>query len=390
MPSNAGFVVLSKMLFCTLGIYGSFFTWSFLQERIATHKYLVDGVEQRFRFVFFLNTMQSLCALVVGLLTHGIMLAISSKGAKRSETDTDTPTSPTTPLSKSFPVARFIMIGFSATFASPFGYAAMQRISYPMVLTVKMCKMVPIIAIGALWHRRKYSTIKYVDCLLITMGVVGFTVFGEHDEEKSTTSSVLGVILVMINLFFDGYTNSTQDEVVKRNGFSGTAMMTFTNMSIAFWSLVALIVFEVLPPNPVTKPEFFAALRFVAQQPAALHDVVIMGMLNAVGQFFIFQTIALFGTLTVTALTVTRKVGSVLISIFAHNHSVSFEQWIALSAIILGIFLDAYINVQEKKAKDHAAYVKKHEEQHANDPVHHHHKHKRHHLHEVQRHQKEQ
>lgn len=339
-------LVVAQMCMCVVGIYICFAWWSLKQERVATQTYdMADGTKARFRSPFVINLIQSACATFVALalllLSSQPLIAVGSSGATYTRQW----------------IGKAIMIGFCCTFASPFGYAAMSRLSYPIVLTMKMGKMLPVVIVGTLWHRTKYSVEKYWTVLLITCGVISFSMLEESHEHADTgrSSSLLGLALVFVNLIIDGFTCSTQDVLVKKFHWSGNRVMLTTNTFAVLWSAAALIAFELLPSNGITTRELSNSIAFFVQQPDALVDVALMGLTNALGQFFIFQTIALFGTLTVTAMTLVRKVGSVLLSIYINNHQVSDGQWLSLAVVLLGVLLETRINIREKSAGKGAA-----------------------------------
>lgn len=347
--------VVLEMLMCVIGIYVCFAVWSLKQERVVTMPYdLGDGKMKMFKNPFVINLTQNFCAAFVGLafvlLTSGNEIDKMQSG----QTDVETSTDNKKKQQHTFPFKEIVLVGFCATFASPFGYAAMRQLSYPIVLTVKMCKMIPVILIGSLLYRAKYSLEKYMTVVLITVGVLAFSFMEEENEKADSgrkSSSLVGLGLVVINLVMDGFMCSCQDNLVKKKKWNGSSIMLATNISAFLWGVVALTSFEFLPHNGITRPELSSAIEFFVAQPESLMDVLLMGILNASGQVFIFQTIALFGSLTVTAMTLVRKVGSVLLSIYVHKHNVTGSQWAALLTVFVGIVLETRINIKEKSTK---------------------------------------
>lgn len=371
-------VVVAQMVVCVVGIYTCFGVWSLKQERVITQSYtLADGTLAKFRFPFVINAFQNFFSLLVaaGLLVlsgerlwpsstvHQESSVDGSKGGKRNTGERHW-------------VQSAAIIGFNVSFASPFGYRAMAQLSYPIVLTVKMCKMVPVVLIGSMFYRAYYSFEKYATVALITLGVLLFSFLEEKSETSGEgareSSSLTGLLLIFINLMMDGFTCSTQDQLVKRLHWSGNRVMFITNLSACTMTFLALMASEVLPLNTIVRPELTGALAFFQAAPTAFMDVLIMGVLNAAGQCFIFQTIALFGSLTVTAMTLIRKVGSVLLSIYINQHAVSLPQWISLMLVLAGIVLETKINIQEKskhsgtiKSGKEASFVNGNEQDHA-------------------------
>jgi drug/metabolite transporter (DMT)-like permease len=117
---------------------------------------------------------------------------------------------------------------------------------------------------------------------------------------------------------------------------------------------VTLLVGEYVPPgyeNFLVKPQLFEALHFLQRQPDVMYDMFAFGFLGAAGQCFIFLTIGSFGSLTVVAITTTRKILSLFISITVHGHALSEMQWAATAVIVAGVAVETYINVTKKKSK---------------------------------------
>ena len=65
--------------------------------------------------------------------------------------------------------------------------------------------------------------------------------------------------------------------------------------------------------------------------------IVKFALCSAVGQSFIFYTISNFDSLVCTTVTTTRKVFSVLLSIFLNGHKLSSQGWVGIGIASLGI-----------------------------------------------------
>ena len=74
---------------------------------------------------------------------------------------------------------------------------------------------------------------------------------------------------------------------------------------------------------------------------------------SAIGQTFIFYTITEFDSLTTTTITTTRKIFSVLLSIFLKGHKLNTQGWMGIAVASAGILgeLDAKLRGQ-KVTKD--------------------------------------
>merc|ERR1719335_402902 len=82
-----------------------------------------------------------------------------------------------------------------------------------------------------------------------------------------------------------------------------------------------------------TTGEASVGMAFMVANPEILTKVALFAACSALGQSFIFFTIATFGPLKVATVTTTRKIFSVLLSIFLKGHHLSPLGW---GGVVLG------------------------------------------------------
>ncbi|KAF8295605.1 putative UAA transporter family [Trypanosoma cruzi] len=395
-PPLSVIFVMFQIVFCVSGIYVCFGLWSIKQERVVTKPYRAvraDGEHAemaKLSTVFVLGLIQAIAGTLVGALLLLVEKMYSMYVAHSAGTGS------VGKMSKAGRLAAFRMtavMGFTNAFGSSLSYAAMRRLPYPVVLATKMSKMVPVMLVGFFWHGTRYSFSKCAACAITTGGVFFFYLLGEkhsrHEETQqhdgAALSSWLGFLLLFFSLLTDGFTNSTQDVLVKRLGWGGNRLMFYTNLATGTWLLLVLLALEALHPLAVvileaeeltstalssTSPIASALLsldtglrwylrevaplkdlsrtwHFFQRYPEALKDVLEMSFLNATGQVFIFRVISFFGSLTLTAITLLRKSGSVLLSVVVHGHQVAIGQWIALLVAFAGVVWEALMHVRK-------------------------------------------
>lgn len=338
------------LLAVSVGIWSSFAWWSVLQERLITRPYATPGGQQeKFRAPFFLNVVSYTACVGLAAVLFPIARYFNF-GEPWKSTD----------------LVATISSGFTLSLSTPCGYAAMRHLAYPIVLTAKMCKSIPAMAVGFFWYKQRYEALKYVGVLLLTFGVLGFSLFDEKNTTSSSSSAIpvagsaVGLALCIVNLVFDGYTQSSQDAIINASKAGSLQMMIIANGAAALCALGLLLLSELFPSFFATTPllneilvphELSTAMAFMERHPRAIGDLFDMAVLGAVGQVFIFAGISYFGTLTVMGLTVSRKIGSVLISIWLHDHKMTLSQYVCLVVVVLGIGLDSYQAVMSKKQK---------------------------------------
>lgn len=308
-----------------------------------------------------LNTIQSSFAAITGL----IYLFLST---------------PKGQMPSIFPTRRIlfplVLVSISSSLASPFGYASLAHIDYLTFILAKSCKLLPVMLLHLTIFRKRYPLYKYGVVLLVTLGVATFTLHHPGTSKKvaasaakqQSGSSIYGLFLLSINLLLDGLTNTTQDHVFSSpevyTRFTGPQMMAAQNvLSTALTAAYLLIMPHLsqsgilhnllpIPIPPSTETELSSAISFLTRHPEALKHVLGFGACGAVGQLFIFHTLSRFSSLLLVTVTVTRKMLTMLLSVFWFGHSLSAGQWLGIGLVFGGIGAEAVVQRQEKKAKE--------------------------------------
>ncbi|CAK7238714.1 MAG: UDP-galactose transporter [Sporothrix thermara] len=377
-----------QVAIAVVGIYGSFLTWGYLQEKLTTTTYpaaaakgLSTSATEVFHFPVFLNTVQSAMAAVTGLLYLW------------ATTPTGTPVPPIIPSSRL--LLPLLLVALTSSLASPFGYAALGHIDYITYILAKSCKLLPVMFLHVTIFRRRYPLYKYMVVAAVTAGVAVFTLHtGSHKKKASSASghTSWGMLLLGINLLFDGLTNSTQDYIFEAfRPFSGPQMMCANSlMQTAVTGAYLLVISPWLVHSGVGawlgavdevaatvasssasasaasgiwgklgSGELAAALAFLQRHPAVWRDVLGFAACGAVGQIFIFYALATFSSVFLVTVTVTRKMCTMMLSVVAFGHRLSGMQWLGVGLVFGGIGVEAQIARSEKLKKEAAKAAKK-------------------------------
>lgn len=271
-----------------------------------------------------------------------------------------------------------LLVSISSSLASPFGYASLAHIDYLTFILAKSCKLLPVMLLHLTIFRKRYPLYKYGVVLLVTLGVATFTLHHPGTSKKvaasaakqQSGSSLYGIFLLSINLLLDGLTNTTQDHVFsspnRYTRFTGPQMMVSQNVLSTVLTATYLLIMPHLsqsgilhnllpiPIPPSTETELYSAISFLARHPEALKHVLGFAACGAVGQLFIFYTLSRFSSLLLVTVTVTRKMLTMLLSVFWFGHSLSPGQWLGIALVFGGIGAEAVVQKQEKAAKERA------------------------------------
>lgn len=339
-----------------------------LQEAITTTSYPVrpptaeepEPPTERFTFSIVLNTIQSSFAAITGFI---YLFFSTPRGQK---------------VPSIFPTRRILfpllLVSISSSLASPFGYASLAHIDYLTFILAKSCKLLPVMFLHLTIFRKRYPLYKYAVVLLVTLGVATFTLHHPGTSKKAAAKtnsgrSLYGLFLLFINLLLDGLTNTTQDHVFSSphlyTRFTGPQMMVAQNVLSTVFTTAYLLVTPFLTDSPImallplpippsTGTELSSSIAFLSRHPRAMKDVLGFAACGAVGQLFIFYTLSRFSSLLLVTVTVTRKMLTMLLSVFWFGHSLTPGQWLGVGLVFGGVGAEGVVQRQEKKAKERA------------------------------------
>mmetsp|Transcript_25367 Transcript_25367/g.53596 ORF Transcript_25367/g.53596 Transcript_25367/m.53596 type:complete len:410 (-) Transcript_25367:227-1456(-) len=324
-----------QLLFGAGGIYASFLYYGSLQEDVFRYE-SEDGT--KFTMAWFLQVLESAANVVVGSLALVIM-GLTGNGAKGSSKYWGgTPDLPKKP---------FLSSGFSQVCSKGFTSLALANgLSFPVATLAKSGKMAPVMIGSLVYGGAKYSLREYFQVLAIIAG----TAILSMSKKKSSTSdsSALGVTFILLALCMDGVTGGIQKRLLadmKRVKITPQPydLMTFTNL---FMMIFALMISFGLG-------EFTKGLSYCAHNPKVFSLIWKFSMCSAIGQSFIFYTVARFDPLVCSTVTTTRKIFSVLLSIIFKGHVVPMRGWGGLGLAIAGILSEVHNKVMGGHKKLH-------------------------------------
>ena len=149
------------------------------------------------------------------------------------------------------PPPRFAVLGLTSMGSTFTSVRSLRYVIYPIQVLAKSCKPVPVMLMGALMGKR-YDLRKYINVLMIVVGVAlfmggGDNSKGENDEEKSSSSQILGIILLFISLCFDGGTGAYEDKLMSVHSVQPFDLMYNIQLGKTILAGVSLLVSICIP-----------------------------------------------------------------------------------------------------------------------------------------------
>jgi len=310
----------AKLLIGAGGIYGAFLYYGSLQEDVFRFVSPVDGTS--FKQAWFLQVLEALANVVIGFI--GMQLTNPTKG---------------------IPLRMFGISGAAQVSAKACTSLALANgLSFPVATLAKSGKMAPVMAGSLLLGGATYSIREYLQ----VAAIIGGTAIVSLGKKKGSggDNSMMGVFYIVLSLILDGVTAGFQKRLKTETAKVGVKpkpydFMFWTNL---FMCLTAFVIAGALG-------EIASGGAFLLANPEITGKIARFAVCSAVGQSFIFYTIANFDPLVLSTVTTTRKIFSVLLSIFLKGHSLSMMGWSGIGLACSGILSELQAKAGSKKSK---------------------------------------
>jgi UDP-galactose transporter B1 len=319
---SAGMSDSMKLMIGAGGIYAAFLYYGSLQEDVFRFV-AADG--SAFKQAWFLQVLEAFANVVIGFI--GMQLSGPTKG---------------------IPLRMFAISGAAQVTAKACTSLALANgLSFPVATLAKSGKMAPVMAGSLLLGGAKYDLREYLQ----VAAIIGGTAIVSLGKKKGAgaDSSQMGVVFIVLSLVLDGVTAGFQKKLKTETAKVGVKpkpydFMFYTNL---FMMLTAVVIAGALG-------EVQTGMAFCTANPEILSKIIKFAVCSAVGQSFIFYTIANFDPLILSTVTTTRKIFSVLLSIFLKGHSLSMVGWSGIGLACSGIVSEMLAkSAASKKTKSH-------------------------------------
>lgn len=171
---------------------------------------------------------------------------------------------------------------------------------------------------------------------LIVLGVALFMGGGDQSGKKkggagaegsSSSEQFIGIVLLFVSLCFDGGTGAYEDKLMSVHSVQPFDLMYNIQLGKTILAGIGLLVFN----------QMHLFLQMVQDMGFLL---LALGLSGALGQVFIFVTIAKFGALTCSIIGLSRKVTTLVASIYFFGHHLNGTQFLGLCIAVGAMVLN--------------------------------------------------
>jgi UDP-galactose transporter B1 len=206
--------------------------------------------------------------------------------------------------------------------------------------------MAPVMAGSLLLGGASYTVREYLQ----VVAIIGGTAVVSMGKKKGggSSSSSMGVFYIVMSLVLDGVTAGFQKRLKTETAKAGVKPKPYDFM---FWTNLYMCLTAVVIAGGLG--EITSGVAFCSANPEILSNIIKFALCSAVGQSFIFYTIANFDPLILSTVTTTRKIFSVLLSIFLKGHSLSSIGWTGIAMACSGIVSEMHSKATGGKPHAH-------------------------------------
>ena len=329
-PSSPSYLPKHKsmtFIFCVSGIYAAYLLYGQYQEDVFTYQsnHISSTLDTSvaFTYIWFVQVVEALTNTVMGIVGRYMTQSKKQRSVRPNQ-------------------KYFFYSGFSQVSSKALTSLALNTgLSFPLATMAKSGKMAPVMLGQLILGGTSYSIRDYLQVSAIICGTAMLGLSKAKGGAISHSTS-LGVVFIMASLAMDGITGGLQkrlkhDAQKNQHDLKGYDFMFYTNL---YMFLVALGVANL-------NGDLVNGISYCMQDPQICKLIAKFCVCSAVGQSFIFLTIAQFDPLVCSTVTTTRKIASVFLSIFTKGHHMNNQAWCGVFVACMGILSE----VQDKVGK---------------------------------------
>lgn len=319
------------------GIWASFIYYGTLQEDVFRYE-AADG--RKFTQAWYLQVLESLANVVFASIALGVIGATRRTNGAHDKTANKLANRATLSIRKGFAIS-----GASQLCSKGFTSLALANgLSFPVATLAKSAKLAPVMLGSLLLGGAKYSLRDYMQVLAIIAGTAILSLTKKKGSGELT--SQLGAVFILLALCMDGVTGGVQKRLLANMKSLSIQpqpyeFMLWTNL---FMCMLGVLISLILG-------DLTSGMNYCSENPQVFSLIWRFSLCSAIGQSFIFYTVARFDPLVCGTVTTTRKIFSVLLSIFFKGHVVTFQGWCGLGLALCGILSEIYHKVTASRWK---------------------------------------
>ena len=160
-----------------------------------------------------------------------------------------------------------------------------------------------------------------------------------YNYSWSVPTLALGMFLIVLNLGLDGFTNNEQDYIFKNFNVNSFEMM----QNVDLWQSAFLLTFLLVDFSQRGDVSILKqALECIVSSSSLRMDLLAFLCCASIGKILIFKVMEEFGSLTWITISVTRKMFTIVLSVFIYKHKFNDAMWLGVVVVFAGLAVEVY------------------------------------------------
>ncbi|KAL7714914.1 UDP-galactose transporter-related protein 1 [Entamoeba marina] len=298
-----------NILLTSISLVVSFLSVGFFAEYLTRETFTVQNIKFRNTsvLVLFQSTFSALCAYIAIKVYKITPPAI-------------------------IPNKRFIVLSTTYCGAMFFSNQALLYIDYPTQIIMKFCKPITVM-LFTIFVSKQYKPRQILFSIVTFTGISMFMFdkFTSLDTTKYSDNSFLfGILLIFISLISDGVASSQEDIISHKYSIHTLYVMFYSNL----YAIPLFIIISIL------NGDLFQVFHLMSGDVFFCFIIISYTLCSVLGQYLIYRLISLANALLLVAVTNTRKIITMVISVVVFGHSISSLQVASVVIVFGSLFCD--------------------------------------------------
>jgi len=228
-------------------------------------------------------------------------------------------------------MSTYVFIAFLTVATIGLSNSAVAHLNFTTFCMFKSSKLIPVMIGSMIILRKKYSLLNILAVILMTIGLIFFTL---ADSNLYPDFETYGVVLVMSALIADAVIGNIQEKAMKKYKSSNTEMILYS-YSIGFFYI---LLWELFATN-----NLLTAIHFCNQFPNETYGYIfIYSFFGYFGLNVVLTLVKQFGALVTVTVTSFRKAITIFLSFILFSKPFTFQYVWSGILVLIGIYLNLY------------------------------------------------
>ncbi|GAB1223999.1 hypothetical protein ENUP19_0170G0011 [Entamoeba nuttalli] len=233
---------------------------------------------------------------------------------------------------KNIPHKRFVIQSQAYCGAMFFSNKSLLYIDYPTQIITKFFKPITVM-LFSIFYTKKYEIRQIIFSIITFSGIAMFMYdkFAKLDTSKySDFSFLFGLILIVTSLLCDGVASAEEDIIAHDYQVPLFYTMMYANLyAIPLFAIISIVTGDLQQ-----------MISIISQDIEFLLIIICYVFCSVCGQYFIYRLITLANSLLLVAVTNTRKIVTMIISVIVFKHPITKLQILATFIVFGTLFID--------------------------------------------------